>query len=199
MIRAFRPHAAEVVALVGDERYPLQHIDSGLFAVALPFVDLIDYRLEVSYERRRTAHRRRRLPLPAHPGRGRPAPVRRGSPRTAVGGPRRAPPFLHHRRRRGRRGVLRGVGAQRQRRQPDRRVQRLGRQRGADAGAGLIRRVGAVLARLPPRRPVQVPGARRRRIGHRPRRPDGVRHRGAAADRLAGHREQLPLGRRRRG
>jgi 1,4-alpha-glucan branching enzyme len=49
VIRAFRPHAAEVVALVGDERYPLQHIDSGLFAGALPFVDLIDYRLEVSY------------------------------------------------------------------------------------------------------------------------------------------------------
>ena len=49
VIRAFRPHATEVVALVGDDRFPLQHIDSGLFAVALPFVDLIDYRLEVSY------------------------------------------------------------------------------------------------------------------------------------------------------
>ncbi len=50
VIRAFRPHAAEVVALVGDDRFPLQHIDSGLFAVALPFVNLIDYRLEVRYE-----------------------------------------------------------------------------------------------------------------------------------------------------
>src|ERR1700757_3881598 len=49
IIRAFRPHAAEVVALVGDDRFPLQHIDSGLFAVALPFINLIDYRLEVSY------------------------------------------------------------------------------------------------------------------------------------------------------
>src|SRR6201988_1267580 len=49
IIRAFRPHATEVVALVGDDRFPLQHIDSGLFAVALPFVDLIDYRLAVSY------------------------------------------------------------------------------------------------------------------------------------------------------
>ena len=49
IIRAFRPHATEVVALVGEDRFPLQHIDSGLFAVALPFVDLIDYRLEVSY------------------------------------------------------------------------------------------------------------------------------------------------------
>jgi 1,4-alpha-glucan branching enzyme len=50
VIRAFRPHAAEVVALVGDDRFPLQHIDSGLFAVALPFVNLIDYRLEVRYD-----------------------------------------------------------------------------------------------------------------------------------------------------
>ncbi|MDT5202300.1 MAG: 1,4-alpha-glucan branching enzyme, partial [Mycobacterium sp.] len=50
VIRAFRPHAAEVVALVGKDRFPLQHIDSGLFAVALPFVGLIDYRLEVRYD-----------------------------------------------------------------------------------------------------------------------------------------------------
>jgi 1,4-alpha-glucan branching enzyme len=49
VVRAFRPHATEVVAVVGDVRYPLQHVDSGLFAVALPFVDLIDYRLEVGY------------------------------------------------------------------------------------------------------------------------------------------------------
>ena len=29
VIRAFRPHAREVVALVGKDRYPLQHIESG--------------------------------------------------------------------------------------------------------------------------------------------------------------------------
>lgn len=50
VIRAFRPHAVEVVALVGKDRFSLQHLDSGLFAVALPFVDLIDYRLQVTYE-----------------------------------------------------------------------------------------------------------------------------------------------------
>ncbi|ARG59765.1 1,4-alpha-glucan branching protein GlgB [Mycobacterium kansasii] len=50
VIRAFRPHAASVVALVGDDQLPMQHIDAGLFAVALPFVNLIDYRLQVSYE-----------------------------------------------------------------------------------------------------------------------------------------------------
>jgi 1,4-alpha-glucan branching enzyme len=49
VIRAYRPHAVEVVALVGPDRFPLQHIESGLFAVALPFVDLVDYRLQVSY------------------------------------------------------------------------------------------------------------------------------------------------------
>jgi 1,4-alpha-glucan branching enzyme len=50
VIRAFRPHAGEVVALVGEERFPMQHIESGLFAVALPFAGLIDYRLQVSYQ-----------------------------------------------------------------------------------------------------------------------------------------------------
>jgi 1,4-alpha-glucan branching enzyme len=49
VIRTLRPHAEEVVALVGGVRYPLSHIGSGLFAVALPFTDLVDYRLEVSY------------------------------------------------------------------------------------------------------------------------------------------------------
>ncbi|MGH3969133.1 MAG: GlgB N-terminal domain-containing protein, partial [Mycobacterium sp.] len=29
VIRAFRPHATEVVAVVGDDRFPMQHIDSG--------------------------------------------------------------------------------------------------------------------------------------------------------------------------
>ncbi len=56
--RVRRPHRdpratartrVEVAALVGGERYPFTHIDSGLFAVALPFTDLVDYRLEVSY------------------------------------------------------------------------------------------------------------------------------------------------------
>ncbi|RDH74094.1 1,4-alpha-glucan branching protein GlgB [Mycolicibacterium moriokaense] len=50
VIRAFRPHATEVAALIGDERYVFSHIDSGLFAVAVPFTNLIDYRLQVSYD-----------------------------------------------------------------------------------------------------------------------------------------------------
>ena len=50
VMRAYRPHAVEVAALVGGERYVFSHIESGLFAVALPFTNLVDYRLEVGYE-----------------------------------------------------------------------------------------------------------------------------------------------------
>jgi len=49
VIRTLRPHATEVAALVGGVRHPMSHIDAGLFAVALPFTDLVDYRLEVRY------------------------------------------------------------------------------------------------------------------------------------------------------
>ncbi|MBW8710061.1 MAG: 1,4-alpha-glucan branching protein GlgB [Mycobacterium sp.] len=50
VIRAYRPHAVEVVALVGGQRYVFQHIEAGVFAVAVPFTNLVDYRLQVSYE-----------------------------------------------------------------------------------------------------------------------------------------------------
>src|ERR1700757_4773651 len=49
VIRAYRPHAVSVAALVGPDRFPMRHIAGGLFAVALPFTNLIDYRLEVGY------------------------------------------------------------------------------------------------------------------------------------------------------
>ncbi|HVQ53512.1 MAG TPA: 1,4-alpha-glucan branching enzyme, partial [Mycobacterium sp.] len=49
VIRAYRPHAVEVAAIIGDERYVFRHIEAGLFAVAVPFMNLADYRLEVSY------------------------------------------------------------------------------------------------------------------------------------------------------
>ena len=39
-----------VDAVIGGERYRFEHIESGLFAVALPFTDLMDYRLEISYD-----------------------------------------------------------------------------------------------------------------------------------------------------
>ena len=49
VIRAYRPHAVKVAALIGSARYEFQHIEAGLFAVAVPFTNLVDYRLEVSY------------------------------------------------------------------------------------------------------------------------------------------------------
>ena len=151
VIRAYRPHAVEVAALVGGERYVFQHIESGPVrggaAVHEPG------RLPAGGQLRRRRRfagcprRGRCVPVPAHAGRGRPAPVRRGPPRTTVGDPRRASAQLHHARRRRGRGVVRGVGAERQGRQPDRRVQPLGRQRGPVACAGVDGRVGVVLAR----------------------------------------------------
>jgi 1,4-alpha-glucan branching enzyme len=50
VIRAFRPQAEDVTAIVGEKRYPMQHVGAGVFAVALPFIDLIDYRLQITYE-----------------------------------------------------------------------------------------------------------------------------------------------------
>ena len=49
VVRAYRPHAVEVTALVGAQRYPFQHVEGGRVAVALPYTNLVDYRLEVSY------------------------------------------------------------------------------------------------------------------------------------------------------
>ena len=146
--------------------------------------------------RARRAHGRRRVPLPADTRRDGLAPVQRGPPRAAVGDPRRSSTNVQYPRRGRARGVFRGVGAQRQGRQPDRELQRLGRQRSATARAGVHRSVGTVLARLRRGRTVQVSRARRRRRRHRPGRPVRVRHRSAAPDRLEGDDERLPVARR---
>ena len=47
VIRALRPQADHVAVLVGGERFAMQDLGSGLFAVALPSDEMIDYRLEV--------------------------------------------------------------------------------------------------------------------------------------------------------
>ena len=49
VIRVLRPNALEVAALIGNERYTFSHVEDALFAVAVPFTGLIDYRLELSY------------------------------------------------------------------------------------------------------------------------------------------------------
>lgn len=54
VIRALRPHASALNVLVGGRRFPMQYIDSGLFACSVPFRDLVDYRLEISFGDSRT-------------------------------------------------------------------------------------------------------------------------------------------------
>lgn len=49
VIRAFKPGASAVAAVVGDAIHHMTHLGSGLFAVALPFLNLLDYRLDVEY------------------------------------------------------------------------------------------------------------------------------------------------------
>nr|WP_313775476.1 1,4-alpha-glucan branching protein GlgB [Mycobacterium sp.] len=49
VLRALRPHAESVAAIIGGERHPLTHLEGGLFAGAVPFTELVDYRLEVHY------------------------------------------------------------------------------------------------------------------------------------------------------
>ena len=49
VIRVLRPNASEVVAVIGGTRLPFTHVEDSMFAVAVPYTGLIDYRLEVSY------------------------------------------------------------------------------------------------------------------------------------------------------
>lgn len=49
VIRVLRPNASEIHAVIGGERYAFSHVEDALFAVAVPFTGLIDYRLEIGY------------------------------------------------------------------------------------------------------------------------------------------------------
>ena len=95
--------------------------------------------------------------------------------------------------------LVRGVGAQRPRRARSPATSTTGRPRLPDALAGLLRRLGDLRPRRRCGTPLQVPRARRRRRLAGEVRPDGVRHRGAAAERVGRHRVDLRVGRRRRG
>ena len=48
-VRVLRPMAEKVVVTVDDQRFELSHEHSGVFAGVLPFPEVPDYRLEVSY------------------------------------------------------------------------------------------------------------------------------------------------------
>ncbi len=54
VVRALRPHANSVSARVGGEDHPLKHVEHGLFEGVVPYPDLWDYRLLVSYPGGRT-------------------------------------------------------------------------------------------------------------------------------------------------
>ncbi len=184
VIRVFRPHAVELNALIGGVRYPLQHIEAGLFAVAVPFTNLVDYRLEVDYTGGESgfvhtfADAYRFLPtlgevdlhlfaegrherlweiLGAHPRSFTTADGVVDGVSFAVWAPNAKGVSVV--------GDFNHWGDEAQMRV-----------------ARVDRRLGAVLAQLPRGRALQVPGARRRRRSGRPRRSDGVRHRGAATD-----------------
>ncbi|MGB5798153.1 MAG: alpha-amylase family glycosyl hydrolase, partial [Mycolicibacter algericus] len=49
VVRVLRPRARRAVVVVGTDRFPMRHLGSGLFAVALPLTGLADYRLELHY------------------------------------------------------------------------------------------------------------------------------------------------------
>ena len=102
---------------------------------------------------------------------------------------------VRHRRRQ--RHVVRGVGAARQGRPGEGRLQQLGRPRAPDAADGRLGRLGAVRPRRRLRHPLQVRRPRRRRPVAGEGRPDGLPHRGAAADLVGGVRLGLLVERRR--
>ncbi|MFF0494668.1 1,4-alpha-glucan branching protein GlgB [Nocardia sp. NPDC004068] len=49
VIRTLRPHADSVSARIGEKDYPLDHVEHGVFETVVPFEELWDYRLVVSY------------------------------------------------------------------------------------------------------------------------------------------------------
>jgi 1,4-alpha-glucan branching enzyme len=48
-VRALRPMAEHVVVVVGDQQYPLVHEHAGVFVGVLPYPEVPDYRLRVTY------------------------------------------------------------------------------------------------------------------------------------------------------
>ncbi|RDI46255.1 1,4-alpha-glucan branching protein GlgB [Nocardia mexicana] len=48
-IRALRPHADSVSVRIGEADYPLEHVEHGVFEGVVPFIEIRDYRLLVSY------------------------------------------------------------------------------------------------------------------------------------------------------
>ena len=202
VVRTLRPDAVSVAVVDEDgTRYDARQVHAGgIHEAALP-QQPGDYRIEVEYPDGQGGttrlHRRRPLPLAAHPRPARRAPHPRGPARAAVGGARRARAALRHPARHRRRRLLRRLGARRPGRQGHRRLRLLAGARLPDALPGLLRRLGDLRARRPGGQPVPVPRARCRRRVAGEVRPAGLRHRGAAAERLRRHRDHPRVERRR--
>ncbi|WP_067549020.1 1,4-alpha-glucan branching protein GlgB [Nocardia crassostreae] len=54
VIRVLRPHAETVLARIGGEDHPLEHVEQGVFEGVAPFPELWDYRIVTSYPHGRT-------------------------------------------------------------------------------------------------------------------------------------------------
>ena len=50
VLRALRPNAESVSAVIGGKTFPLEHVSNGIFAALVPYPDLIDYRYSVTYQ-----------------------------------------------------------------------------------------------------------------------------------------------------
>ena len=49
-IRTLRPHATTVEVEIGSQRYAMQHVHEGVWAVAVPGDTVPDYRIRVAYD-----------------------------------------------------------------------------------------------------------------------------------------------------
>ena len=66
VLRVFKPLAESVVAVHGDERTILSHVHAGVWEGDLGVTEVPDYRVEVTYARRRADGVRRPVPVPPH-------------------------------------------------------------------------------------------------------------------------------------
>ena len=91
VVRAWRPGAAAVTVVVGDQRVPAERVRRRACSTpARPRARALPARGRV--RRRHGRHGRRPVPVLAHARRRRPPPHRRGAPRAPVGRARRPPP-----------------------------------------------------------------------------------------------------------